>query len=107
MIKPENLTFNQFHIANAQRTVEVFHPIFDWSPTDWGCALAGEAGELCNLLKKHRRGENITILQVENEIGDVMAYLDLLATRMTIDVATATIRKFNTISKRKGSHIVL
>ena len=57
---PSELTFNKLREANVKRCNKHFHKLNDWSPTDWGCALAGEVGELCNFLKKARRGENVS-----------------------------------------------
>jgi NTP pyrophosphatase (non-canonical NTP hydrolase) len=44
-------------------------------------AMCGEAGEVANLIKKQWRGDNIPDFQdkLEEEIGDVFAYLTLLS----------------------------
>ena len=97
------LTFAELHNTNRLRCEEVFHPIDGWSPTDWACALAGEVGELCNLIKKLRRGENIPLHELADEAADVQIYLDLLCTRLGIDLSAATVRKFNRISQERGS----
>jgi hypothetical protein len=34
------LTFSALRQVNVARCVESFHPIEEWSPTDWGCAAA-------------------------------------------------------------------
>ena len=53
------LTFECFHRVNVTRSkADVKHSL-DWSPMEWGCALAGEVGELCNFLKKMSRGDKI------------------------------------------------
>lgn len=59
--------------ANTARCNDVFHPVDSWSPNDWATALAGEVG------------------------------LDLLAARLRIDLAAATIVTFNQVSARRRS----
>jgi NTP pyrophosphatase (non-canonical NTP hydrolase) len=41
------------------------------------------------------------------EVGDVQTYLDLLANSLGVDTGAATIAKFNEVSKRVGSPLVL
>lgn len=103
----KELTFKKFSETNARRCNDAFEPLESWSPTDWGCAMAGEAGETCNLLKKMRRGEDVDINDVKKEIADTVTYLDLLATRLGIDLEQAIIEKFNEVSKKRGSDICL
>ena len=110
-----SLTFDELRKANIRRLPDFgkhfpgdgTHGLYDWSPTDWGCALAGETGELCNLLKKVRRGEPITIESIAKEMADIQTYLDLLAARLNIDLAAATIAKFNEKSREIGSKVML
>lgn len=101
--------FDKLRDLNVRRCNEYFnHGVIDWSPTDWGCAVAGEVGELCNLLKKARRGdfnfnEQPRLMDVRNEIADVFIYLDLLAARLNIDLRDAIIDKFNEVSRKRGA----
>lgn len=97
----------EFTEANRIRCEASFHPLNDWSPTDWGCALGGETGELQNMLKKMKRGEHIPIEKLENEVGDIYAYLDLTCSRLGINIGKAIIDKFNIVSDRVGSPIKL
>ena len=101
------LTFEELRVNNIRRCQESFHGLQEWSPTDWGCAMAGEAGETCNKLKKLRRGEHIPISEIADEIADVVIYCDLLAARLGIDLGDAVRSKFNTVSNRVGSEIKL
>lgn len=88
---------------NAHRcSVSFGHGVDGWSETDWACAVAGEAGELCNLIKKRRRGDDIGMGAVADEIADVVIYLDLLAARLGIDLGDAIAAKFNAVSGRVG-----
>jgi NTP pyrophosphatase (non-canonical NTP hydrolase) len=74
----------------------------------WGCALAGEVGELCNVLKKYERqmptdpSPDTLYVAIGEEIADVLTYLDLLAAWFDIDLARVTATKFNKVSQRSG-----
>ena len=102
-----SLSFAQFREANIARCEDAFHPISEWSATDWATAVAGEVGEMCNLIKKIRRGDPVPIDDVAREMGDIVAYLDLLAVRMGIDLGWWTALKFNEVSVRVGSDVRL
>lgn len=52
----QDLGLRAFRAVNVRRCEKSFFPLQDWSATDWACALAGEVGEACNLIKKARRG---------------------------------------------------
>jgi NTP pyrophosphatase (non-canonical NTP hydrolase) len=94
--------------ANKKRCVTSFkHALEDWSEMEWGCAAAGEMGELCNLLKKRKRGENIPLKAVMDEIADVIIYLDLLAARLGVHLSGPIRDKFNETSEKRGSNIFL
>lgn len=100
-----NLTFAEFQKTNAVRCVKGFKAgIHDWNPMEWACALAGEVGELCNLLKK-RYGRNDTSIpskDIADEVADVYIYLDLLATCLDMDMAEVVRAKFNRTSEKVG-----
>lgn len=78
----------------------------DWSYADWFTAAAGEMGELGNVLKKVRRGD-LTLDEARgelaDEIADVVTYLDILASRLDIDMGLAVRNKFNRVSTRVGA----
>ena len=99
------LEFDKFSELNAARCIESFHPIEDWSEVDWAVACAGEVGELCNLIKKRRRGDAIDDREVEDEIADVVAYIDLLCTSLGSSLSDVVVRKFNIVSDRVGSRV--
>lgn len=100
----------RFREANVRRCVKGFgHALEDWSGLEWGGALAGEAGELCNVLKKIRREEQGLagsrvkgdhVEKIAEEIADVICYADLLAARYGIDLEEAIVKKFNFISQK-------
>lgn len=98
------MNFDTLRRANVQRCETAFHPLNDWSPTDWACALAGEAGEVCNAVKKLKRGDGGRT-EIANEIADTIIYADLLAAALGIDLGEAVRIKFNQVSTRVSSDI--
>lgn len=103
----DSLGFAELRFANVARCEKAFHPLASWSPSDWAMATAGELGELCNLLKKARRGEAVDPLALADEAADVVIYLDLLCARIGIDLGAAVRRKFNIVSDRRKCDIKL
>jgi NTP pyrophosphatase (non-canonical NTP hydrolase) len=101
------LTFEQFQAINSLRSNRDFG-CGDWSVADWIVALTGELGEFANVVKKVKRGDltpEIARPMLKKEIADITAYLFLLASSLDIDLAPATIAKFNEVSDRIGSKI--
>lgn len=103
-----SLDLGEFRIFNVERSEApkeqggFGHKLDLWTPAEWGNALAGETGELCNLLKKIRRGDIVNPLEVEDECCDVLSYLDLTAASVNIDLAKAVIRKWDYVSMSRG-----
>lgn len=110
----EHRTFERVGEVNLARAKE-WHPegLEDWSPAEWGNALAGECGELCNVLKKILRIDGgiqqaSGVLREEllkaaaEEIGDTFLYLDLVAQRLGLDTYTCVQETFNRVSDREG-----
>lgn len=70
--------------------------------------LAGETGELCNVVKKLERerlglrGSRSNQQALREEIGDVLICLCLLANTADIDLEQAVIEKFNASSDKLG-----
>jgi len=106
-MKPtSDLTYAVFQKINAERCNTSFkHKLFDWPPEIWALAIAGEAGELCNLVKKIVRGD-FTLDEkrqaILEEVADVMTYCDLLMSRLDANTCVELERKFNIVSKRVG-----
>lgn len=105
------------HISevNRARAIEWHRQGSPWLSVDWSNAVAGEAGELCNVVKKIRRLEtrviakratenNMSVLidKAAGEIADVYIYLDLTAAYFGIDLPEAIRRKFNATSEEFG-----
>ncbi len=97
------LTFAKLRRINIERCQSVYHNIDDWSPNDWMVAVCGELGEAANFLKKiHRGDEGVTVEDVGKELADVVIYLDLLATRLRLNLGQEVVDKFNETSKKHG-----
>lgn len=97
--------------VNEKRSIEGFKMgLKDWTLPEWGNAVAGEVGEMCNVIKKIKRGDFINnpkegIDKLKSEMADVVIYIDLIATRENIDLGEAIISKFNEVSDRVGCDI--
>lgn len=113
-----DLTFAQVSEINRKRANR-WHNGFPskndaWTGADWSNAMAGEAGETCNVVKKIRRYD-IGIQQAEDperdvliinelakEIGDTYLYLDLLAQYYGLSIDACVAYTFNRVSEREG-----
>lgn len=93
---------------NVQRAKDGFKCYDNQPLTYWTTALAGEVGELCNMIKKLQRVEkggadggssytakDITKEMLKEEIGGIAIYLDLLASLLEIDLEEAIMDTFN------------
>lgn len=112
------------HISVTSRLRALrWHPsgLESWSLSDWATALAGEVGELCNVIKKmNRERDGLRQYAVEDaarkqqlnthdylkrqlamEIGDVYLYLDLLAQRSGLYLEECVRDTFNRVSERE------
>lgn len=101
------MDFRELAEANRTRLEKSFHPLNDWSPSDWSNAMAGECGEACNLTKKLRRGEDIPVERTGQEIADTVIYADLLAQRLGLSLGDIVVKAFNAKSIEVGSDIRL
>lgn len=75
--------------------------------------FAGEAGEVCNKIKKLERaarglrGSSATIEELAEELADVIICADLLGMHYGIDLGSAIVKKFNATSKANGLTTVI
>lgn len=115
----DQLTFAGLREVNVRRSNAMFFPLLEWSPAEWACALANEAGEAAGVCKKLLRGDydqsrsdrfipdgraplDHAREDLAKELADVVTYADLLAARMDIDLGKAVRDKFDEVSARRG-----
>lgn len=67
----------------------------------WGCAIAGEVGELCNRIKKHERDGVFDKSAIGYELADIFIYTELIARQYGIDLEEAILQKIEIINKRQ------
>lgn len=82
----------------------------DWSPAQWLQAAVGELGEYANIRKKFERGDidkKEFFGLAAKELADVVTYVDILAFQLNIDLGDAVKEKFNEVSERVGSNIII
>lgn len=101
------MTFDELRFANVQRNKEWdAGGLLDASYR--GNEFAGEAGEVCNKVKKMERerlglkGSRCTIFQLAAEIADAQICLDLIAMHYSIDVPHIVRLVFNAKSEEHG-----
>lgn len=116
----KDLTLREITYTNLERCKR-WHGedgIFSWDVNKWAVAMAGEAGEICNAVKKLNRIEDEfasvnepdrnpetredAIRAIGEEIADTLHYLTMLAARLDIDITDVVIEKFNNVSIRYG-----
>lgn len=82
----------------------------DWTLGEWMNAVTGELGEAANIIKKVKRGD-LSLEEakplIAKEFADIITYLDITALQVGINLDEAVIEKFNEISRRVQSNIVL
>lgn len=116
IVVTSSITFEHFRIQNLRRCEDVFHPISHWGLFDWSIAFIGEVGEAMNVLKKIKRMQDGTDpiegyakMQdaLAEEIADAVTYADLLLTSQGYRLEEEITRKFNKVSQKRGSSILL
>ena len=107
------MDFKRLREANSARYLENKGNCHNWLITEWTNALAGEVGELCNIVKKTRRGwdgdPNIEDLKqdIGYELADIIIYADIIVSKLGIDLGEAIREKFNIVSNKRGSLVFL
>lgn len=114
------MNFNEFSQKNKQRADE--GKFFElWKSGDWTNAIAGEAGEACNLTKKIKRMEDghdqwnkpedrdVDDLEIRaaKEAADVIIYADLFIQSLGIQTSSILKQVFNAKSDEIGSKVKL
>lgn len=104
---PKTLQSNSHHISSKTemintdfKTVTEMITVYMHKPaTYWGCALAGETGELCNILKKIER-DNESDAGVAHELADIFIYIEIIAREFGITLEDAILDKLNILRDR-------
>jgi len=79
-----------------------------WSSTDerfLALALAGEVGELANMIKKRWRDSAVLVEEIRDEIADIRIYLELLAKLFNMEGEKLDLRvadKLARVAKKHG-----
>lgn len=103
-----HLDLERFSRLNRERAVEGFKTYQNVPLTYWTTALAGEVGELCNMIKKLERvahggidggssytAASLTDKDLAEEFGGIFIYLDILASLKGINLPEAIVETFN------------
>lgn len=109
-----DLNFSEVLEASKTRCARWHGPdSVPWTGADWSNAMCGEAGEAANVVKKLRRVEtgvkgsqDPDWLELKEmlafELADTYLYLVLVADYYNVDLASAVVEKFNSVSIREG-----
>lgn len=107
------LSFDKLSAVNRARAAHWHAGGTPWVGSDWSNAMAGEAGEACNVVKKLRRQETAVVgaadpvwqelvAKLGEELADTLIYIDLVAAHYGVDLPAALCAKFNAVSEREG-----
>lgn len=102
------LTIKNLQLINKLRCNKDFRPVDDWSLPQYGNAIAGEVGELCNIIKKMDRlnvpgDSELSTEDIGKELADIICYACLIASRADLNLEDCIKQKFNEVSKRVDS----
>jgi NTP pyrophosphatase (non-canonical NTP hydrolase) len=102
-------TLQQLRKSNVARQIEWTNGQPDILSLEYrGNEFAGEAGEVCNVVKKLARerlgipGSRDTVEHLAEELADTIICADLIAQKEGIDLREAIITKFNRTSSSVG-----
>lgn len=114
------MTFKEFMDTNRARCESMAQALDGWLPSQWSNAMAGEVGEACNITKKMDRiwpanqfkqswnkpeDSRMDVLneRLKRELGDVVIYADLLASRQGMTLEECVRTAFNEKSEEIGA----
>lgn len=120
-MEPAQMTFSHFSLVNKVRCESPHgfnHSLESWSLSDWITAITGELGEAANIVKKLNRirdkipgngelTEQQLLAELQDELADTFIYLDLMFSRIGVDITDAIRTKYNKTSKKINSPFVL
>ena len=120
----EAMRFSHFSEVNVLRcTAEdgFHHELSSWSPAEWTNAVAGEAGEACNIAKKMLRHDKhiagnfkpedqdreVLRRRAMKELADTILYSDLAIQALGGSTGDEVRKRFNEKSQEIGSTILM
>lgn len=92
-----SLTLNAYQ-RGTRRTIDATAP--SGALTTLALGLAGEAGEVCDLIKKIEHGHPVDGLKICEELGDALFYLAAIADRFGIPLSTVARENERKLHKR-------
>jgi NTP pyrophosphatase (non-canonical NTP hydrolase) len=101
----DELTFAKFQAMNKKRCTVISNDLTTWPIELWALAIAGEAGELCNTIKKMLRGDfkfSQALPEISKELADILTYVDLAFSKLGLRTDKELMAKFEEISQRRG-----
>jgi len=114
------MNLRRFSYINLQRcNIGFKHKLTDWSYAEWTNAIAGEAGEACNVTKKLLRlrdnlagntkpgedDEGTLKRKAARELADVIIYADLTMQALGFSTSDVVVAVFNEKSRQLGCDI--
>jgi NTP pyrophosphatase (non-canonical NTP hydrolase) len=116
------LSLDHVQEQSVKRSAEIFPQCENWDEVYWSNAIAGEAGEHCNKIKKlvrdhsnhpaiidpdNRAKREAMKLEAGLELADVVIYAAIQAEKLGLKLADLVHYKFNQKSQEFGSSIFL
>ena len=92
--------------ANAERTAKGFNN--PYMIANWGLGLAGETGEVIELIKKSQfHGKGLDIDELAKELGDVLWYVSAICTQVGLSLEDVAERNIDKLMNRYPNGFVL
>lgn len=92
------ITLDEYQ-ENAKRTAQVSEDPNVMA--NWALGMAGEVGESVEIIKKHLfHGKPLDLKEVQNELGDVLWYLSMLATQCGLSLNTIADKNLSKLESR-------
>lgn len=106
---PVSLTFeafNKLNVARCEATAGYHTGVAEYGAATWALCLAEEAGEVMGAVLgatgQKKRKAMLTVYDVGKELGDLVAYADLLAHSLGLNLGECVAEKWNKVSERIG-----
>ncbi len=105
-------TFSERNRERSEAPTGFNHKLSSWSMSDWMTALAGEVGEVANIVKKlnrirdgipgNKEDKEELIHALGHELADIAIYLDLFAQAAGYNLEVLREVKFQITSRKIG-----